>query len=76
MAAFESNGTVFNPIQIHLLRMFELDNSQKGLSEMKDVLYKYYSGKMKSSFDSLWNSGELDQKRLDEINNMDLHKLD
>lgn len=76
MAATESNATVFNPIQIHLLRMFELDNSQRGLTELKNVLYNYYSGKMKSSLDYLWNSGVLDQKRLDEINNLDLHKLD
>lgn len=68
--------TAFNPIQIHLLRMFEMDNSQSGLAELKDVLYKYYSKKMNSSLDKLWESGELDQARLDEINKMDLHKLD
>lgn len=67
--------TVFNPIQMHLLKMFEVDNSQAGLAELRDVLYKYYSKKMGDTLDKLWESGELGQKRLDEINQMDLHKL-
>lgn len=67
--------TVFTPIQIHLLRMFEMDNSQFGLAELKDVLYKYYSEKMNKALDKLWESGELNQDRLDEINKMDLHKM-
>lgn len=76
MATIASKATVFNPIQIHLLKMFELDKSQSGLAELKTVLYNYYSDKMKRQLDKLWQSGELNQKRLDEINNMDLHKLE
>lgn len=68
-------STVFNPIQIHLLQMFNLDNTETGLTEMKNVLYSYYSKKMKDRFNELWDSGELDQQRLDQINKMDLHKL-
>ena len=30
---------------------------------------------MNKSLDELWNSGVLNQERLDEIANMDLHKL-
>lgn len=68
-------ATVFNPIQVHLLKMFEIDKSQKGLEELKDLLYNYYSSKMENALENLWNSGVLDQNRLDEINNLDLHKL-
>lgn len=68
-------ATVFNPIQVHLLKMFEIDKSQKGLEELKDLLYKYYSSKMENALENLWDSGVLDQNRLDEINNLDLHKL-
>ena len=28
--------TVFNPTQIHLLKMFEIDKSEEGLEELKD----------------------------------------
>ena len=68
-------ATVFNPIQVHLLKMFEIDKSHEGLEELKNLLYNYYSSKMKTALDELWVSGELDQTRLDEINNMDLHKI-
>lgn len=68
-------ATVFNPIQVHLLKMFEIDKSQEGLEELKNLLYNYYSSKMKTALDELWDSGELDQTSLDEINNMDLHKI-
>lgn len=67
--------TAFNPIQIHLLRMFEYDNSPQSLEELKDVLYHYYSERMNAKLNDLWDKGILDQKRLDEINEMDLHKL-
>lgn len=68
-------ATAFNPTQIHLLKMFELDKSQNGLDELKEVLYKYYSKKMNKALNDLWTSGKIDQKRLDEINKLDLHKL-
>ncbi len=68
-------ATVFNPIQVHLLKMFALDNTQRGLAELKDVLYRHYSSQMKTKLEEMWQSGELDQERLDEIDKMDLHKL-
>ena len=67
---------VLNSTQVHLLQMFQVDDSQKGLEELKELLYSYYSKKMDESLNELWDSGVLDQKRLDEINNMDLHKLE
>ena len=68
-------ATALNSIQVHLLQMFQVDDSPKGLDELKDVLYSYYSKKMDEALDKLWDSGVLNQKRLDEINQMDLHKL-
>ena len=55
--------------------MFSLDKSQDGLKELKDVLYRHYSARMEERLDTLWQSGKLDQQRLDEINQMDLHQL-
>ncbi len=67
--------TTFNPIQIHLLQMFAYDNSPQSLEELKDVLYKHYSQRMNTKLNELWDEGILNQKRLDEINKMDLHQL-
>lgn len=72
---YEKMTTTLNPTQIHLLRMFSADNTEKGLQELKEVLFNYYYEKMNKSLDELWNSGVLNQERLDEIANMDLHKL-
>lgn len=68
-------ATVFNPIQMHLLKMFPYDTSLEGLEELKEVLYQYYSKQMNERLDELWDKGTLDQKKLDEIAEMDIHSL-
>ena len=75
MEAAVRQNPVFNPIQIHLLQMFSIDKAEQGLIELKDVLYKYYSTKMQNRLNELWDNGTLDQTRLDQINQMDLHQL-
>ena len=75
MEAALQQSPVFNPMQIHLLQMFSIDKEEKGLVELKDVLYNYYSRKMNNRLNELWDNGTLDQARLDEINQMDLHQL-
>ncbi len=76
MEATVQQKPVFNPVQLHLLKMFSVDRAEQGLIELKDVLYKYYSSKMQNRLNELWDKGELNQARLDEINQMDLHHLD
>ena len=65
--------TVFNQIQIELLRMFERNTSKEDLREFRDIISDYYAKKMSDHLNKLWDEGILDQKRLDEINEMDLH---
>ena len=67
--------TTLNRTQVHLLQMFQVDSSQEGLDELKALLYSYYSKKMDTCLNELCDAGILDQKKLDELNNMDLHKL-
>lgn len=67
--------TVFTPTQIHLLQMFQYMKSEEELIELKNLLFHYYSQKMDERLNELWDSGVLDQKKLDEINQMDLHQL-
>ena len=68
--------TVFNPIQRHLLEMFSYDKSQEGLEELKEVLFQYYSKRMNTKLDELWDKGILDQKKLDEIAEMDVSEME
>ena len=68
-------ATVFNPAQVYLLQMFERIKTEEELLEIKKVLSDYFAKKMDAHLDRLWDEGILDQKRLDEINKMDLHQL-
>lgn len=67
--------TTFNDTQLQLLRMFSVNRSKRGLDELCEVLYKHYAKRMEEKLDSLWDSGVLDQTRLDAINQMDLHRM-
>lgn len=59
--------TTFNPTQMHLLRMFALDKSEKTLNEVKTILSEYYYNEVDRLTDELWDAGILDQKKLDEV---------
>ena len=64
--------TVFNPTQQQLLTMFAFDNSEERLKEVKDLLYQHFQKKMDERLNELWDTGVLDQKKLDELRTMHL----
>lgn len=65
--------TVFNSAQLYLLEVFSGIKTDEELLEIKKLISGYYAKKMDKMLDNMWQSGELDQRRLDEINEMDLH---
>lgn len=67
--------TTFNDMQVHMLQMFSVNRSRRGLTELYQVLYEHYAKRMNDRLNELWDNGVLDQQRLDEINSMDLHRL-
>lgn len=67
--------TTFNPTQMHLLRMFALDKSEKTLNEVKAILSEYYFGEVDKLTDELWDTGVLDQKRLDQLRGMHIRDI-
>ena len=66
--------TVFNPAQLYLLEVFSTIKSDEELNDIKQLISNYYAKKLDAELDRLWDEGILDQKRLDEINEMDLHQ--
>lgn len=66
--------TVFNPAQLYLLGIFSRIKSDEELNDIKKLVADYYAKKLDVMTAEMWKSGELDQKRLDEINEMDLHQ--
>ncbi len=68
-------ATVLNPVQQHLLRMFAFDGSEERLMEVKEVLTKYFSQKLDDRLNELWDSGILNQEKLDELRKIDVRTL-
>ena len=68
-------ATVLNPVQQHLLKMFAFDGSEERLMEVKEVLSKYFSQKLDDRLNDLWDSGVLNQEKLDELRKIDVRTL-
>ena len=68
-------ATVLNPVQQHLLKMFAFDGSEERLMEVKEVLTKYFSQKLDDRLNELWESGILNQEKLDELRKIDVRTL-
>jgi hypothetical protein len=67
------NATQITPTQMHLLKLFSFDKSESLALEIKDVLMRYFQGRLDAESDRLWDEGLLDQDRLEELRNKDLH---
>ena len=65
--------TVFNPAQLYLLKLFSEIKTDEELMDIKNLVGNYYAQKMNDHLNKLWDEGILDQQRLDEINQMDIH---
>lgn len=68
-------ATVLNPVQQHLLKMFAFDGSEERLMEVKEVLTKFFSQKLDDRLNELWDSGILNQEKLDELRKIDVRTL-
>lgn len=68
-------AAAFNSVQQHLLKMFAFDGSEERLKEVKEVLTKYFSQKLDDRLDDLWDSGTLNQEKLDELRKIDIRTL-
>lgn len=66
-------AAVLNPTQMHLLKLFAFNNSEDFAREIQMVLAQYFQQKLDEESERLWESGVLDQDRLNEIRHMDLH---
>ena len=66
-------GRGLTPTQVHLLRAFSYNNSEEYAREIQEVLTKHFQAKLDEESDRLWDEGILDQKKLDELRQTDLH---
>ena len=66
-------AAALNPTQMHLLKLFAFNKSEEFAREVQMVLMHYFQQKLDEESDRLWESGVLNQEKLDEIRHMDLH---
>ena len=67
------NATQMTPTQIHLLKLFSFDRSESRALEIKEVLMRYFQERLDAEADRLWDEGILNQERLDQLRDKDLH---
>ncbi|MBO7489641.1 MAG: hypothetical protein J6T88_05120 [Bacteroidales bacterium] len=66
-------ATQITPTQMHLLKLFSFDKSEKRALEIKEVLMHYFQDRLDAESDRLWDEGILNQERLEELRYKDLH---
>jgi hypothetical protein len=67
MTDMEAVRTKFNPIQLHILEMFNYCHSEESMNELKDVLADFYAKQVQNEADRLWNEGTLNAEAIDRI---------
>lgn len=61
--------TTLNPIQLHLLEMFNHCDSEKMMIELKEVLAEFYAKQVQEEADRLWDEGTLNGEAIERILN-------
>lgn len=63
----QTQKTTFNPVQMHLLEMFNYCKSENAIEELKEVLAEHYAKKTQEEADRLWENGTLDENAVEEL---------
>lgn len=67
-------ATTLNPTQQHLLKLFSYNNSEEYAKEIQDVLTRHFQQQLDAESNILWDTGVLDEDRLNALRHQDLHK--
>ena len=59
--------STFNSVQLHILEMFNYCNSERAISDLKEVLADFYAKQVQSEADRLWDEGVLNDEAIEKI---------
>jgi len=62
-----SGRTVFNPVQLHLLKMFERNDTPEALDTLRVALTKFYAEQLAKQLNKMWDEGKITQQELDKL---------
>lgn len=57
----------FSPAQVHVFNLVSHIKSAMGLELLREQLTKFYAKQVDDEMDRLWESGEWDEKKLNEL---------
>lgn len=57
----------FSPAQVHVFNLVSHIKSAFGLEQLRDQLAAFYAKQVDDEMDALWESGEWDEKRMNEL---------
>ena len=57
----------FSPAQVHVFNLVSHIKSAIGLEQLKQQLAAFYSAKVDSEMDNLWESGQWNEKKLQDL---------
>ena len=60
---------MLNPVQMHLLRMFEYGKDEESLDELKEVLFNYYCQKVSEEGKRIWEEKNMSKETMNELLN-------
>ena len=58
---------LFNPVQLHLLKMFSYAKGERALEEIRKSLTAYFAQRVEEDMDKLWDEGLWDQDKNEAI---------
>lgn len=57
----------FSPAQVHVFSLVSHIKSALGLEQLKEQLAAFYAKQVDDEMDALWESGQWDEKRMNEL---------
>lgn len=63
-------STSLNQAQVQLLDMVSFVNTPEAITELKKAISDYFAKKITSEIDTLWQTGELDEEKVENFRNL------
>jgi hypothetical protein len=58
-----------NPIQLHLLKLFQYTKDDESLNELKGVLFDFYCKKIEDEADRIWKEKSMSNEMMHDLKN-------
>ena len=63
IAAYATQTTSFNPVQLHLLKMFSYAKTSESFEDVRKSLAQYFAKRVEDDMDALWDNGQWSQEK-------------